>query len=98
MENAITASENTQEKMLHLKLITKKGLLYIEIENSYNGIINEEKGRFYTTKNNKAIHGFGLKNVKRIVEKHNGTLDITYSEERFRINIMLYLTNLVKEL
>ena len=77
LENAITASENTQEKMLHLKLITKKGLLYIEIENSYNGIINEEKGRFYTTKNNKAIHGFGLKNVKRIVEKHNGTLDIT---------------------
>lgn len=98
LENAITASENTQEKMLHLKLVTKKGLLYIEIENSYNGIINEEKGRFYTTKNNKAIHGFGLKNVKRIVEKHNGTLDITYSEERFRINIMLYLTNLVKEL
>ena len=86
MENAITASENTQEKMLHLKLITKKGLLYIEIENSYNGVINEEKGRFYTTKNNKANHGFGLKNVKRIVEKHNGTLDITYSEERFRIN------------
>ncbi len=93
LENAIAAAEHTEEKYLKLEMSVKQYLLYITVENSYNGIINERHGILLTSKQNKAYHGYGLKNVNRIVKKYNGTLDIHYTEERFFVEIMLYLVN-----
>lgn len=50
LENAITAAECSEEKLLNLEMFSKKSLLYINTQNSYNGILNKNNGSFFTTK------------------------------------------------
>lgn len=92
LENAITAAEQTEEKYLKLYMEEKQGLLYITVENSYNGIVNERDGSLFTTKKNSSCHGYGLKSVKGIVKKYDGTIEIHHTESRFYVDIMLYLS------
>ena len=46
---------------------------------------------FKHLKRNKSIHGYGLKNVEKIVNNYNGTLNISYKENIFRVNVMVYV-------
>lgn len=93
LDNAVTAAECSEEQYLRVEVEVKKSLLYITVENSYCGLIREENGKFFTIKRNKELHGYGLKNVKRVVDKYNGTMEIRYSDQRFIVDIMLYLLN-----
>lgn len=95
LENAIEAAINTKEKALNVKIDFRKGVLFIEVENSYSQklyIEQENEGlEFISTKKEKEQHGIGLKNVKNIVEKHNGIMKIKTDENRFYVNILLYI-------
>lgn len=96
LDNAIIAAEHSEEQYLHLEIYSEKSLMYITIENSFDGNINVENGKILSRKLDKARHGYGLKNVKRIVKKYNGTMDVRYTEKRFHVNIMVYLSNKIE--
>lgn len=96
LDNAITAAANSEEKSLYFEMSEEKSLLYITITNSYQGEIEEQKGKFYTIKEDKSAHGYGLKNVERIIQKYHGTMDIDYTDKRFSIHIMMYLSNVIE--
>lgn len=85
LENAIEAAQQTEEKMLHAVVEFQKGILKIEIVNSFSGE--------YTLKTRKSQghHGFGLQSVRRAVEKHQGVMEIWAEGEQFHVKIMLYL-------
>ena len=36
-------------------------------------------------------HGFGLKNVEKIVDKYNGVMDIHTDNNVFKVKILVYL-------
>lgn len=42
-----------------------------------------------TTKSNKALHGFGLRNIKAVLERYNGTMDIERSEGTYSITLLI---------
>lgn len=44
-----------------------------------------------TRKSDKISHGIGLENIRIIVNKYNGQLDINYDENVFEVDILLYL-------
>ncbi|WP_416386581.1 GHKL domain-containing protein [Aequitasia blattaphilus] len=48
-----------------------------------------KNNRFLTTKKDKTSHGIGLENIKEIVNKYNGNLDITHTETDFTITIFI---------
>ncbi len=58
--------------------------LMISIKNTYTGTIQKHKEHFLTTKEDYANHGFGLKNVRSVVTKLNGFMDID------KVNKILY--------
>ncbi len=91
LENAIAAAENTNDKKLIFNMKLDRTLLYIFVENSYIGSIINENNYIQTSKRNKSIHGYGLKNVEKIVNNYNGTLNISYKENIFRVNVMVYV-------
>lgn len=100
LENAIEAAQQTDKKYLSVNITLKRGVLKMVIENSFNvsNIIYEEqqgKGKvLLTTKPFKEQHGIGLKNVKKIVEKYNGTMKVSPQEDIFCVNLILYMSRM----
>ena len=78
----------------------KRGVFKLVIENSFNvsSIIHEEQqGKskvLLTTKPFKEQHGIGLKNVKKIVEKYNGAMNVSTQEVIFCVNLILYMSRM----
>lgn len=90
LENAIEGARQTEEKRLKFRVTFQKGVLQIEIENSFQGTLVRERGRFFTTKEDKELHGIGLNNVRRIVEKYDGLMEVRPREDTFFVKIILY--------
>ena len=42
-----------------------------------------------TTKEDKKMHGIGLKNVKAVVSKHNGLMKNEYKDSKFIVDVVL---------
>uniref|UniRef100_UPI0040578DB2 sensor histidine kinase n=1 Tax=Acetatifactor sp. TaxID=1872090 RepID=UPI0040578DB2 len=97
LENAIEAARKTDKKYLSLDIVLKKGILKIKIENSFlltNILQTELKNGekiYLSTKQNKGLHGIGLKNVKSIVESYNGMMDVAPQDDIFCVSLVLYM-------
>ena len=73
-DNAIEAAEKSIFKEINFSLQLQGQYVSICLENSYNSDFSDINLK--TTKNDKREHGFGVKNIKKIVEENNG--DIQY--------------------
>lgn len=91
LDNAVEALENSEKKMLIFRLELEKGVLYLEIKNSFSGRINRKNGCYLTLKEEKEYHGIGLANARKVVEKYGGSLVITQEEGLFCVNTVLLL-------
>ena len=64
----------------------------IHAENHYEGdAVTGEPGG--TSKKDKSNHGFGIKSMKKIVEKYNGKTDILIADDMFQVDILLPARN-----
>lgn len=95
VDNAIQAASNSEEKYLSIQMQERQEVLFIFIENSYSGVIIEENSKIKTTQQNPSIHGMGLESVKKVVASNGGEIKIAYTEERFRVQVLLYLSNII---
>ena len=91
LENAIEAAAKTEEKFLEVKVRMKQGILRIEVENSFDGELRQSKQGLLSTKDESSHHGIGLKNVRKMVEKYDGSMEVHAEENRFRVSLLLYL-------
>ena len=57
------------------------------ISNSFDGVINKENGKYYTTKD--TGHGIGLDSIKTTVNKYNGYVKFYNDNENFYTDIMM---------
>ncbi|MGN0263675.1 MAG: sensor histidine kinase [Oliverpabstia sp.] len=94
VDNAIREARKSEEKYLKIKIDSKKGIMLINVENSYSGEINEKDNKFKTSQKDSAIHGVGLENVKKIVELNGGEMSIDYEKNYFKVQVLLYLSNI----
>ena len=91
LDNAITAAEKVLNKRyINVDISYEKGMMFITIENSYNGELIKNNGRLFTTKKNKEHHGYGLNNVKKVLEDYHGIIDFETTNDVFCVNIALY--------
>lgn len=92
LDNAIEACERIKmkEKWIHVAIKKKKHMSIIKIENSIEKQILMKDGRYLTEKDNKAIHGLGLQSVKTLVEKYNGEIHCSHTDEVFSVVITFF--------
>lgn len=92
LDNAIEACMAvTGKKTIRVVMKVAKNQLHLYMENPYAGNLQWENGLPLSKKENRELHGIGTQNVKRIVEKYNGAMDIETEDNVFRIKILLYL-------
>lgn len=94
LENAIEAMEKTSKRILDVYIKYEKNILYINIQNSFDGYIKQQRKSFLTLKPDKNKHGFGLNNIQAIVNKYQGQSSFVPNGDIFRVDIILYLPSL----
>ncbi len=89
LDNAITAVENLDEDKRTVAITVKQsvGLVSIHIENYCAHHYEYSDGLPVTTEPDKNYHGFGMKSIKSIIEKYHGFMDVSDSDNVFKLNI-----------
>ena len=95
--NAFSRPLTTQKKELFLIIKYIKGVIYIQVKNSYDGNVNkkEYKGKteYVTLKSNSYNHGIGMVNINEIVDIYNGKIEILDENYFYNVQILLVETN-----
>jgi sensor histidine kinase regulating citrate/malate metabolism len=89
LDNAITAVEQSEKKMLNLSISCNMGNLIILMDNSFNGNLIIENEKFRTTKSFKANHGIGYTNIEKSLENYEGEIRTDYTKDIFSVSIII---------
>ncbi|MBQ1251988.1 MAG: sensor histidine kinase [Firmicutes bacterium] len=90
MDNAIEAAAEADEKTVHIKLTYAHHCVMLKMWNRYSGTLKTSGTRFLTTKENAILHGYGLKNVKRIIDENGGTIAFHDEDNVFTVHVLMY--------
>lgn len=91
LDNAIEAVGKCEynRRYIYLCMKSMNRIFQMTIRNSTNQMPKVRKGRFQTTKTEAALHGWGLENVRMVVEKYDGEFEFQYDEKSFEIKIRM---------
>ena len=96
LDNALDAVAKVEDKLIKLDIEYSKESLFIQLENTFDGEVKYEKGKseadkIITTRKDGDNHGYGLKNIRKSVEKYNGHVDISHDGNVFSVGVLLYV-------
>lgn len=91
LENAVEAASKCAEKRwIELSLMNRNEMFQLCISNSSTKLPVLDSGRFRSSKENSILHGWGIENVKAIVDKYKGTILFHYTESDFKVEITFW--------
>lgn len=90
----LNAIENTDKsRAAHISVFSyrRNNAYMIEINNTFAGELrwDEEREIPVTSKKKKDAHGYGLANIRRVVEKYSGAMEIELKDGMFCLTVML---------
>lgn len=94
LDNAIEANlkvSNIYDRWMKICCIRKHQMMVLTISNPIGkGGVNQSDGEFLTTKENEKIHGFGMRSIKRVVDKYEGHMRVDTEGGIFIVTIYLH--------
>lgn len=97
LDNALEASmkiPNPDKRKISVKArVTDNGFFSYEIKNNKINKIEERNGTYFSDKEDKKSHGLGLSNVREVVEKYEGMLNISHTEDSFSVLVLIENAN-----
>lgn len=90
LDNAIEATQKLPEenRTIHLRIGRQLDMLCIFCENPF-ATVQKEGNRFISLKADQQNHGLGLRQIKHIAHKYNGTVDIKTDDNIFSVSVLL---------
>lgn len=94
LDNAIEAAEKVPDGSGYIDFMieSKNHILHISCTNNFLISPKIKHGQLITSKADSIHHGLGLKNVTRLVNKYNGSIEHTVSSDTFHITILIPLS------
>lgn len=104
LDNAVEACERLQRnkqhcdtrEFIHIQAKAVKKFFLLEVKNSTDTIEQHKIG--VTSKENSEEHGIGLLNIRDVVQKYNGTMNIEIQNGVFVIAVLLPLSGAVHDM
>lgn len=91
LDNALQAMRSVSEgRRLFLKMQYSCERLILQVANPYRNEVAYENGEIVTSKADKHSHGFGLKNIERVVEKYDGYMEVNHKNFVFTVDILMF--------
>lgn len=90
MDNAIEATlkiSSEKTKYVEVSITEINAMILITVRNSYEDVLIDEG--LNTSKDNKANHGFGIKTIRKIAKKYQGSADFYTEGDLFCCSVML---------
>ena len=92
LDNSLTALESVSEnKNLYIKVVYDRGRVIISVKNTYAIPVKYVNGEIVSTKEDSENHGYGLKNIKKTVEKYDGYIEDDHANNTFSVDIILFV-------
>ena len=91
LDNAIRGAASVpdeNERLIRVVVCEQMGFVLVKIENRYAGEVRFDGKDLLTTKNNKDYHGYGVKSIRKTVEKYDGTVTIRTEDGWFLLSIL----------
>ena len=91
LDNAIRGAasvDNENERLIRVVVCEQLGCVLVKIENRYACVVRFDGKDLLTTKNNKDYHGYGVKSIRKTVEKYDGTVTIRTEDGWFLLSIL----------
>lgn len=89
LSNAVEAAEISDEKAVELSVVhnVDQQVLIVSVDNSCDEPpLRDASGRMLSRKRGGRVHGVGLKNIERVVEKYGGIEMMYYSDKNRRFH------------
>lgn len=87
LDNAIEATMKYGGQKIEMELFSLNGMNHIFITNKIGQSVLNNNPYMYTSKQQKTLHGFGIKSVYLILEKYGGKLMYSENENKFIAHI-----------
>lgn len=93
LDNAIEACEKieTNPKWIKVRFLVQEENVIISVRNPILELIEIEDGKIISTKDNRAEHGIGLKNIQSVVDKYGGECAYSSNQGFFTYTIEIPL-------
>lgn len=91
LDNAIEAELNEQERYIKFFMQQEDKSIILEVRNHISNSVIGKGGQMKTHKKDKAAHGYGIKNVKKIIKKYNGYIDFKEEGQEFVVTMMIWI-------
>ncbi|SHJ45176.1 Sensor_kinase_SpoOB-type, alpha-helical domain [Dethiosulfatibacter aminovorans DSM 17477] len=90
IDNAIEACEKIEDnRYIDIYMNYALGKVKMNIKNSFGGKVVREGEKLATRKMDKKSHGLGLANIRRVVDKYEGIMEIKQEGNVFDLEIMI---------
>lgn len=89
MDNAIEAEAKLRNKYISLSMQEDSENTILEIRNYINKSVLKDGEELKTHKKDKLSHGYGVKNVKKIIKKYEGYIHIREEEQDFIVIVIM---------
>lgn len=96
LDNALNALSDIPNPTLEILMKYDRGILCINIQNNCNHEQSTVQHGLHSDFELENEHGYGLKNIQRIVEKYHGSLSTECVNNVFNASILLFLSNIEK--
>ena len=92
LDNAIEAVmqiKQPESRKIWCNILQENQYLHIVVRNTTAGDVKIVNNDIVTTKEDKTLHGYGLKIIRSVTDKYQGTLSLQYKDNLFALKVLL---------